>query len=251
MKKINKTLVNILKKKKKREEYGLFVAEGKKIVFELLKSGELEVVAVFVREDVWQYDFELNAIFQKVNIKDFKRISSLETAQGFLAVVKMPTYINDDIILSYPVIALDRIQDPGNLGTIIRTADWFGIDTVVCSKGSVDVFSPKVVQASMGAIARVRVYYMDLYEFIDNQINKGFPVYAMVMNGENVYEKHLESHAIYLFGNESKGISKELFTHKVLPTTIPNFSNKKHKSESLNVSVSVSVIMTLLRINNY
>jgi TrmH family RNA methyltransferase len=243
--KINKKLIPKLLHKKNRYEKKLFVAEGHKIVNELVKTSELEILKIFVREDKWELSYEGNTIYEKVPEKDFKKISSLETAQGILAVVKIPSYVDNPVSLSYPAIVLDTIQNPGNLGTIIRTADWFGIETIICNTGSVDVFSPKVVQASMGAVARVKVFYKDLDDFFKE--NRDIPVYGMVMNGKNIYKTSLEEKAFYLFGNESRGINKSYYKYISEKLTIPNFSNNKVKTESLNVAMSVGITLALLR----
>ncbi len=243
--KINKNLIPKLLKKKNRYENKLFVAEGHKIVNELVKSGELEVLKIFVREDKWDNTFDNNPLYEKTSEKDFKKISSLETAQGILAVAKMPDYVDKPLSLSLPAIVLDTIQDPGNLGTILRTADWFGIDTIVCNKGSVDVFSPKTVQASMGAVARVKVYYLDLDKFFSE--NKNIPVYGMVMDGNDIYKTTLQENAFYLFGNEAHGIDKSYYKYITSKLTIPNFSSKPFKTESLNVAMSVGITLALMK----
>jgi TrmH family RNA methyltransferase len=243
---IGKKLIVKLLKTKNRYHYGMFVAEGAKIVNELLKSNELDVVNVFVREDLWMDEFSDKKKFIKTSKTDFAKISNLETAQGWLAVFKMPSYVNKPMEINFPALVFDTIQDPGNLGTVIRTADWFGIDTIICSKGSVDVFSSKVVQASMGAVARIKVYYTDLEAFF-KKFNT-IPVYAMTMDGSNIYEEKFPAKAFFLFGNESKGINRNLYTYVTKKITIPNFSNKQYKTESLNVAVSASITMALTKV---
>ncbi len=242
---IGKKLISKLLKKKIRYEKRLFIAEGEKIVKELLASGEVQPVAVYTREDQWESQYEKSNLFHKIPDKDFKKITHLETSQGWLGIFRMPEYVNKPIQITYPALVFDTIQDPGNLGTIIRTADWFGIETIVCSPNSVDVFSSKVVQASMGAIARVRVYYEELESFFAKY--SGIPVFAMAMDGENIYETDLPKKAFYLFGNESKGINKHLYRYATKKLTIPNFSNKPYKTESLNVAVSVAITVALTK----
>ncbi len=243
---IGKKLISKLLKKKIRYEEGLFVAEGKKIVSELLASGEVGAVAVYIREDNWEKQYEGKNLFHKVSEKDFKKISSLETSQGWLGVFRMPEYVNKPMKITWPALVFDTIQDPGNLGTIIRTADWFGIDTIVCSTNSADIFSPKVVQASMGAIARVKVYYTELEHLFEQYPE--VQVLAMAMDGENIYKTDLPEKAFYLFGNESKGINKNLYRYATQKLTIPNFSDKPYKTESLNVAVSAAITMSLTKV---
>jgi len=232
-----------LRKKRNRYAENMFVAEGEKIVGELLLSKEVVPVIVYIREDKWVEKFDENKLFVRVNEKKFRQISTLETSQGWLGVFKMPNYVTKPMQLTFPVLVFDSIRDPGNLGTIIRTADWFGIDTIVCSKDSVDVFSPKVVQSSMGAVVRVKVYYTDLEVFFKSRSE--VPLYAFTMNGNNVFNFKIPEQSFLLFGNESRGISEKLLTFATKKITIPNFSKKRNKIESLNVAVSASIVMAL------
>jgi len=241
---ITKKLVTNLRKKSIRYKSKLFVAEGFKIVDEFLNSRSVEVLKVYIREDKWSEKYDSDNLFEKVSTKDFKKISSLETAQGILAVVKMPAYVDKPQQINFPAIVLENISDPGNLGTIIRTADWFGIDTVICSQGSVDVFSPKTVQASMGAVARVKVYYENMQDFFAARKE---PVYALSMHGDNIYETPLKNDAFYLFGSEAHGISTDILKFANKKLTIPNFSKNAEKTESLNLAMSVGITLALMK----
>jgi TrmH family RNA methyltransferase len=147
-------------------------------------------------------------------------------------------------------LALDDIQDPGNMGTIIRLADWFGIDFIICSNSTVDVFSPKVVQASMGAISRVKVIYCDLQKTL-SEYNKLIPIYGTFMGGSNIYNEKLASKAIIVMGNEGNGISpdvEKLITDKI---HIPSFATNRSTVESLNVAMATSIVCSEFRRRNY
>lgn len=228
-----KKLVNSLKQKKFRTERGLFVVEGVKLVQELLMSS-YEVIEVYATT-VW---IENNQQIEcsEISEKELKSISSLKTPNEVLAVVKQkkPNLIDFSSLLN---IALDKIQDPGNFGTIIRTADWFGVQNIVCSVDSVDVYNPKVLQATMGSFFRMNIIYMDLSQFLTE--NSSLKVYGALLDGENVYQKELISKgSVLLMGNESKGISAELrpfISEKIL---IPNFG----RAESLNVATATAIL---------
>jgi TrmH family RNA methyltransferase len=177
----------------------------------------------------------------EVSGEELTRASLLKTPQDVLAVFEQPQYTtNPEVLSSALCLALDDVQDPGNLGTIIRLADWFGIEHIFCSQGTVDVYNPKVIQATMGAIGRVKIHYLPLKEFILSLPND-YPIYGTFLNGENLYEKPLKTAAMIIMGNEGNGISPEiekLVSDKIL---IPNFPAGRETSESLNVAVATAI----------
>ena len=173
---------------------------------------------------------------------ELSRISALSTPQAILAVVQIPkqTDLNIKKWDGSFILALDGVQDPGNLGTIIRTADWFGLNTILCSKDTAEVYNPKVVQASMGSLSRVNIIYTDLGD-VFSQIN--IPVYGALLNGKSIYETDFGQEGIILLGNEGNGISEDLIEKINYPITIPRYG----KAESLNVAISASIFCSELR----
>jgi TrmH family RNA methyltransferase len=173
---------------------------------------------------------------------ELSRISALSTPQAILAVVQIPqqTDLNIKKLDGSFILALDGVQDPGNLGTIIRTADWFGLNTILCSKDTAEVYNPKVVQASMGSLSRVNIIYTDLGD-VFSKIN--IPVYGAVLNGKSIYETDFGQEGIILLGNEGNGISEDLIEKINYPITIPRYG----KAESLNVAISASIFCSELR----
>ena len=234
MEKISKAqvkLVRSLQQKKFRDESGLFVAEGDKCVEELRRGFEL----------VHLYREGENA--SRVEIE---QMSGLRTPQGVIGVFKQRTKDNGHRTMDGRVLALDGVQDPGNLGTIIRTCDWFGVHDIYCSLDTADCYNPKVVQATMGALARVRVHYVDLPEFIRSY--KG-PVYGTLLDGKNMYETELHKNALIIMGNEGNGISEEVRKLVTHPIRIPSYPNKEASDvvESLNVSIATAIVLAEFR----
>lgn len=240
-----------LQKRKVREEYRMFIAEGDKIVKEIIDSGfpvkslickpeYLAGIPVSAREKIEE--------IIPVKYEELKQISSLTTPHNAMAVIRMPDYSLDmDEILLEIVPVLDFIQDPGNMGTIIRAAAWFGIKNIVCSLNCVDFYNPKVIQATMGAFLNVKVHYCDLPDFLETVMKKEVPVFATVLNGKSIYEHQLGSRGIILIGNESKGISEKLFTYVTDRITIPKFCDAKYGIESLNAGMAASVVFSEFR----
>ena len=233
MEKITKAqikLVRSLQLKKFRDELGLFVAEGEKCVSELRKSFEL--VHLF-REG------------ENASRTEIEQMSGLRTPQGVIGVFRKPQIINHKFaIINGLTLALDSIQDPGNLGTIIRTCDWFGVHDIFCSLDTADCYNPKVVQATMGALARVRLHYLDLPKWLESV---HCPIYGTLLNGENMYAKPLNKEGIIVMGNEGNGISPEvrqLITH---PIRIPSYPKNAETSESLNVSIATAIVLAEFR----
>lgn len=228
-------LINGLHQKKQRFANQLFFAEGVKVIQELLQSNfELEHLYTT------QNDFE-KVHFSKctlINDQELKKISALTTPNSCLAVFKIPA--ENKIINSGLILALDDIRDPGNLGTILRLCDWFGIRQIICSKETVDIYNPKVVQATMGSITRVNVNYVDLKTFITQT---ELPVFGTFMDGDNIYQSNLPENGIIIMGNEANGISEEIEKLVTSRITIPRFGELQ-KTESLNVATATAIILS-------
>ena len=247
---ISKSLLKLIKsleQRKFRKETGLFVAEGGKTVQDLIDLG-LESTSIIATEE-WLSSHKLNtkAAITTVSEEDMKKASFLRTPQGVLALFKQQTHQTDYSAPEHELcLALDNIQDPGNMGTIIRIADWFGIKNIFCSNGTVDIYNPKTVQATMGAIGRVKVHYTDLPQLITSLSSKA-PIYGTFLDGENIYSRQLSNNGLIIMGNEGNGISKEcekLIKEKLL---IPNYPEGCKTSESLNVSVATAIICSEFR----
>jgi len=231
-------LITSLQQKKYRFTNQLFLAEGIKVIQELLKSN-FELVHLYTTQN----DFEEVSNEKKTIIpeSDLKKISALATPNTCLAVFKIP--VEKKIIESGLILALDSIRDPGNLGTILRLCDWFGIEQLICSKDAVDIYNPKVVQATMGSIARVNVNYIDLETFIGQTT---LPVFGTFMDGNNIYQTQLEQEGIIIMGNEANGISPELEKLIKNRLAIPRFGSLQ-KTESLNVATATAIILSEFR----
>ena len=225
-----------LGQKKYRYTDGLFVAEGLKIIQELLES-KLELQELYSIDSA----FENHRYCVTISAKELQRISFLSTPQKALAVFKIP----EAVITAGQglTVAIDAVRDPGNLGTIIRLCDWFGVAQLVCSQGTVDCYNPKVVQATMGSIARVEVVYTDLATYLaqDNR-----PSYGTFADGKNVYNTALPQDGIIVMGNEANGISKEVATLVNYKLAIPRFGPTK-TTESLNVAMATSIFLSEFR----
>ncbi len=234
-------LINSLSQKKFRDETRLFVAEGTKLVTDLVSAFQCSILiatADWLRE---HRQFRATETIEATD-EELKKISNQKSPQGVLAVFEKTDYTWSEQELSQKLsLALDDVQDPGNLGTIIRIADWFGISDIFCSEHSADAFNPKTVQASMGAIARVRVHVVDLAGFL-NTCQSKLPIYGTFMNGENIYSKTLTPTGIIVMGNEGNGISPEIEKLVSERLLIPNFPSGQATSESLNVGVATALV---------
>lgn len=234
-------LINSLSQKKYRDETGLFVAEGTKLITDLVTVFRCSLLVATT--DWLQMNDSIPAIETvEVDDNELHKISNQKSPQGALAVFEKPVYaINGQELSQKLSLALDEVQDPGNLGTIIRIADWFGISDVFCSQNSADAFSPKTVQATMGALARVRVHTVNLEEFLKTS-QLQMPVYGTFMNGESIYSKALTRNGIIVMGNEGNGISPEIEKLVSERLLIPNFPAGQPTSESLNVGVATALV---------
>jgi TrmH family RNA methyltransferase len=184
----------------------------------------------------------------EVTEEDLKRVSFQETPQQVLAVFKQPVYEVDVNVVAKKnlCLVLDDVQNPGNLGTIVRLADWFGIEHIFCSKGCADIYNPKTVQATMGGIARVQVHYVDLPEMLKS-LEVGIPVYGTFLDGENMYQKTMENRGLIVMGNEGKGVSKEVEAFVSERLYIPNYPAGRETSESLNVAIATAIVCAEFR----
>ncbi len=233
-------LIKSLGDKRARTETGLFVAEGKKLVHELLES-DLPVRKVYFTEDA----FDAAEDTERISSKDMERISHMKTPTECLALVEIPEYGFDASTLKgHLTIALDEVQNPGNIGTVIRLADWFGIENVICSENTADCFNPKVVQATMGAITRVRVYYGNLANMLSAA---KVPVYGTFLEGDNIYEAKLSTEGIIVLGNEGKGISGGIANLVSRKLFIPPYPAGRQGSESLNVATAAAIVCSEFR----
>lgn len=224
-------LIRSLNTKKGRENTGLFVAEGPKLVHDLLNEG-------FIPDEIFD------------NIDDIKKVSFLQHPQSMLGVFKIRKGDNkptiDLLSNSKLVLALDGVQDPGNLGTIIRIADWFGIEDILCSHDTVDCWNPKVVQATMGSIARIKLHYTDLIKMVDD-LPSDYPVYATLLDGNNIYDQPLSHYGMIIMGNEGNGISPELRKRINRKLFIPNYPQERETAESLNVAIATAIVCAEFR----
>lgn len=232
-------IITSLHQKKCRKREGLFVAEGRKVIHELLNSSfELEMIYT-TNADLFSEETKVTVITEA----ELKKISFLKTPNVALAIFK----IDESFVkkTSDLIVALDDVRDPGNLGTIIRLCDWFGVTKLVCSKTTVDCYNPKVVQATMGSLARVAVVYTDLETYLDET---NLPIYGAFMDGENVYTSSLSQKAILVMGNEANGISEAVQGKITASISIPRFGTLQ-ETESLNVATATAVLLSEFKRN--
>lgn len=237
---LSKSQISFLKslqQKKVRKTHGRFLVEGIKSITEFINSDY--VIDTIYHTD--NFEPKLLKLSQRINFErtsatDLAKFSSLTTPQEIIALIKIPAW--PALLTANPQqgfsIVLDGIQDPGNLGTIIRTADWFGIRDIICSEDTVDVYNPKVVQATMGSLSRIRVHYTDLPALLKNS---RVPVFGALFNGENIYKTNFGDHGLIVMGNEGNGIRPEIEALIQHPVTIPLLG----KAESLNVAIATAV----------
>lgn len=233
--------IQSLAHKKFRDQEGCFVQEGDKMVGQTLVTFPEQLLKVFATEK-WlkEHASTLPVGMTAVLVHDFEmeKISFLTTPSQVLALVRLPVNNLVNLDRSASMVLLDHLQDPGNLGTMIRSCDWFGITQVVCSPHTVDAFNPKVVQSAMGSVLRVRIFYTDLRELLDAGL--GMPVFAAVLEGQNVFQVQVKSPFALLVGNESRGVSTDLQHLASSTVMIPRIGH----AESLNASVAAAVILS-------
>jgi RNA methyltransferase, TrmH family len=236
--------IQSLNRKKIRDESSLFLIEGNKMVEEALRSG-FAVETLICSPKFLQIHPEIRMRALEIIETDSESIhkaSLLQNPQDSLAIVRMPDSTNQtEDFENNLILALDFIQDPGNLGTILRIADWFGIQNVICSENTVDVYNPKVVQSSMGAIFRVQTRYTQLDAYLNSAKDSGIPVYGTFLEGENIYTEKLTRNGILILGNEGNGISESAAKFVTRKLLIPSFSTETNKPESLNVAIATAI----------
>ena len=230
-------LIKSLSQKKQRHNSKMFVAEGKKVIAELLESS-FQLELLWSTEDCFKTE---NGQTEIVSESDLKKVSFLTTPQTALAIFRFP----DEVVIKSTglIVALDGVRDPGNLGTIIRMCDWFGVDQLVCSQDTVDAYNPKVVQATMGSISRVEIIYTDLPHYLKDASKKETAIFGTFMDSENVYQKRLPENAILVMGNEANGISNEIEKLVTRKISIPQFGDQQ-ETESLNVATATAILLS-------
>lgn len=238
--------IHSLETKKGRNKENAFVAEGPKVVADLMAFMQPQMI---VATEEW---YRANPTVSNgngcfvVTEDELRKVSFLQHPQQVLAVFPIKDKQKEAVVEKKLYLALDGVQDPGNLGTIIRIADWFGITRIFCSRDTADVYNPKVIQATMGSVARVDVVYVDLAELFGS-LPDGYPVYGTFLDGEDIYKKTLTSHGIIVMGNEGKGISSaigELVNNRLL---IPNFPKGRDTADSLNVAIATAITCSEFR----
>jgi len=237
--------IRSLEMKKFRTASGSFLAEGNKLVGDILPFFECELLVAKPSWMAQQGDIRAGELIAAED-NDIEKASLLKTPQDVIAVFKQPDYLlNTDELKQNLSLVLDGVQDPGNLGTIIRLADWFGIRNVICSPDTADIFNPKTVQATMGAIARVKVFYVPLPELLNELID--LPVYGAFLKGKNIYKETLTAAGLIVMGNEGKGIGRSITKYISHKLYIPNYPVEAKTTESLNVAVATAIICSEFR----
>ena len=240
--------VRQLEQKKFRKQEGLFIAEGHKVVGDLLRAGYIPKM-LFATEK-WLHENRLLVLTTAVTPTtvtddELRRLSLQQHPQQVLALFPIPPLNSKFLILNSLARALDGVQDPGNLGTIIRIADWFGISTIICSDDTVDAWNPKVVQATMGSLARVNIIYTNLPEFLDT-LPPDYPVYGTLLDGDNIYTQPLTPHGLIVMGNEGNGISEAVRQRVNRRLLIPDFHDGD-TADSLNVAIATAITCSEFR----
>jgi TrmH family RNA methyltransferase len=233
--------IQSLAHKKFREEYGHYIVEGVKMVEELISQyPELLFRVYATRNWVSTHPGLVKNLTCLYELEDFEleKISFLNTPNEVLALAKLPPFTSEIMISGQITMVLDQIQDPGNLGTIIRTCDWFGVKNIICSTDTADAYNPKVVQSTMGSIFRTNIIYTDIVSFVKK--HSGIPIYAALLDGASIYTTQFQFPSILIVGNESKGISNEIKTLTTNPVTI----DKIGSAESLNASIAAGIILS-------
>lgn len=238
--------IRSLELKKFRKQSGLFIAEGRKTVCDLLAQG-IRCEKIVATRDWLDKNPVVGVETVEASEKEIEAASFLRAPQGVIGIFRQRCEpVDFDIPCHALCLALDDVQDPGNLGTIVRIADWFGIEHIFCSPGTADIYNPKTVQATMGAIGRIHVHYTPLPEFLAAVKGKA-PVYGTFLDGEDIYAKELASNGVIVMGNEGNGISADCERHIGERLFIPSYPTGRTTSESLNVSTATAVICAEFR----
>lgn len=236
------SLITSLQNKKFRTQHKLFVVEGIKSIMEFVQS-TYNVQKIYATSQAIAKlgKIDQNIKLEEITENEFSKISTLKNPQGALALVELPQEdrLDRSSLKGKHSIVLDDVQDPGNLGTIIRTAEWFGIKDIICSIGTVDAYNPKVVQATMGSLARVHIYYVDIENFI---VENTLPTYGALLNGQSIYETSFGNEGLIIMGNEGNGIRKNLLPKIDKAVTIPRIG----EAESLNVAIATTIFCSEL-----
>ena len=236
------SLITSLQNKKFRLQHQVFIVEGIKSVLEFVNSYyKVQKIYATVQARTKLDKIPHNIKLEEVTEAEFQKISSLKNPQGALALVTLPEAQNFDrnILKGKHTLVLDDVQDPGNLGTIIRTAEWFGINQIICSIGTVDAYNPKVVQATMGSLSRVQIYYLDIEEFIEQNT---LPTFGALLDGQSIYSTDFGNEGLIIMGNEGNGIRPNLIPQIDIAVTIPRLG----AAESLNVAVATTIFCSEL-----
>lgn len=245
---ISKNLIRYIRSfehKKTRDREGLFVAEGPKVVGDLMIMQKPDII-IATNDWLKQYGDTCKCSCAIASEDELRKVSFLQHPQQVLGLFHIPNIdVKTNIFQHELCLALDRVQDPGNLGTIIRIADWFGIQTVFCGEGTVDAYNPKTVQATMGSIARVNIIYTDLCAMLDS-VPSGTPAYATSLDGSDIYNQKLSKTGIIIMGNEGNGVSHEVMNKVKTKLFIPNYSRRKG-IDSLNVAIATAVVCAEFR----
>ncbi len=240
------SLLQSLQHKKFRREHGAFLVEGYKSVTEFINS-KYQIEAIYhttaIAPKLLNLSQKIN--FEEISSKSIEKISSLTTPQDVIALVKIPRWpaIQYSTLQKKFSLVLDGIQDPGNMGTIIRTADWFGIDHIICSEDCVDVYNPKVVQATMGSLSRINVHYTNIADVLTNI---KLPVFGALLDGENIYTTNFGTEGLIVMGNEGNGLRPDIINLVNKAVTIPRMG----KAESLNVAIATAIFCSEINRNN-
>ena len=247
---LSKSQISFLKslqQKKFRIEHGMFLVEGYKSVFDFANSA-YSIVTIYYTNAIDPKLLKLSGKinFSEISLTDIEKISSLKSPQDIIALVKIPDWplLNASALKNKFAIALDGIQDPGNMGTIIRTADWFGINHIICSDDTVDVYNPKVVQATMGSLAHVNIYYVELSHFLKDI---KLPIFGALLHGSNIYQTNFGAEGMLVMGNEGNGLRPEIIELVQHAVTIP----RTGEAESLNVGIATAIFCSEIKRNSF
>ncbi|MBN2173494.1 MAG: RNA methyltransferase [Bacteroidales bacterium] len=240
--------VKSLHQAKFRSQSKQFIVEGPKLVEELLKSdwktNQLLATGIWIEKNIALLTKSVEII--EISEKELSRISALKTPNQVMGIAEMKP--NESIeITGKLILMLDEIKDPGNMGTIIRTSDWFGIDRIICSENCVNIYNPKVVQATMGSLFRVNTFYTDILQYLEN-LKGRVPVYGTLLEGKSIYNENLTRDGIVLIGNESHGLSSQLIPYITHRISVPPFGSlEKNRAESLNASIAAAIVLSEFR----